>query len=283
MKMSLSSLEVEEEGQQQELPTFGQGETFSNPSSSASEDAIQKVVNLFRRNVKGKAPELSGYNSKHDGKRGHWLEKQMGISHNSQNKADLFGFEMKDDSKSKTTFGDWSADYYIFNDPQFAMTRDDFLRWFGQANESKEGRYSWSGKPCPNIRGYNSFGQKLAVDAKQTILAKYSFSRDAQYRSDTLPLHLQQEDLVLARWESASLKQKLKKFSKGWFKCLRDDGGSYYKIVFGGPIAFNDWIRAVESGDVYFDSGMFQGNPRPYSQWRASNSFWDSLIIAEYQ
>ena len=106
MKMSLSSLEVEEEGQQQELPTFGQGETFSNPSSSASEDAIQKIVNLFRRNVKGKAPELSGYNSKHDGKRGHWLEKQMGISHNSQNKADLFGFEMKDDSKSKTTFGE---------------------------------------------------------------------------------------------------------------------------------------------------------------------------------
>ena len=93
----------------------------------------------------------------------------MGISHNSQNKADLFGFEMKDDSKSKTTFGDWSADYYIFNDPQFAITRDDFLRLFGQVNKRRKGRSSWSGKPCPNIRGY-TFGQKLAVDAKPSLL-----------------------------------------------------------------------------------------------------------------
>ncbi|MGR5915634.1 hypothetical protein ACT7CS_01805 [Bacillus pacificus] len=28
---------------------------------------------------------------------------------------------------------------------------------------------------------------------------------------------------------------------------------------------------------------MYQGNKRPYSQWRASNSFWDSLIVECYE
>lgn len=32
-----------------------------------------------------------------------------------------------------------------------------------------------------------------------------------------------------------------------------------------------------------FDSGMYEGNPRPYSQWRANNNLWDSLIIESYE
>ena len=31
-------------------------------------------------------------------------------------------------------------------------------------------------------------------------------------------------------------------------------------------------------GTLFFDSGMYQGNVRPYSQWRATTGFWHSLI-----
>ena len=39
----------------------------------------------------------------------------------------------------------------------------------------------------------------------------------------------------------------------------------------------------VIQGIVFFDSGMYEGNPRPYSQWRANNNLWDSLIIESYE
>jgi hypothetical protein len=45
---------------------------------------------------------------------------------------------------------------------------------------------------------------------------------------------------------------------------------------------YNKWITLVEKEIVFFDSGMYQGNNRPYSQCRANNSFWNSLIIEIY-
>jgi hypothetical protein len=56
----------------------------------------------------------------------------------------------------------------------------------------------------------------------------------------------------------------------------------YTNIQFGKPITFESWIDLVAEGVVFFDSGMYQGNSRPYSQWRALNDFWDSLIIETY-
>jgi hypothetical protein len=44
-------------------------------------------------NIKGK-PILIKSN-KHCGSEGHWLENQMGLVHNSNNKPDIFGYEMK--------------------------------------------------------------------------------------------------------------------------------------------------------------------------------------------
>ena len=46
---------------------------------------------------------------------------------------------------------------------------------------------------------------------------------------------------------------------------------------------YNEWIELVKQGIVFFDSGMYQGNKRPYSQWRANNNFWDSLITETYE
>ena len=68
----------------------------------------------------------------------------------------------------------------------------------------------------------------------------------------------------------------------GWFKCLYDANGVYNEIVFGHPLTFDKWIDYVRLGDIFFDSGMYQGNSRNYSVWRANNTLWDSLIIHRY-
>lgn len=240
----------------------------------------EEIIRRFLNNVKGKKPDTSSYTVKHSGKEGHWLETQMGISHNASNTPDLFGFEMKNGTFSKTTFGDWSADYYIFHNSKYAITRDDFLTIFGKPNPKKDGRYSWSGEPCPKIQGYNSFGQILIVDDDNNIIIQYSFPKDQRRTKEIIvPSIMQQPDLVLAKWNSASLKKKVEqKFNnQGWFQCTKDSNGRYSDIFFGPPINFVHWIEGVKNGLIFFDSGMYHGNARNYSQWRANNKYWDSL------
>ncbi|WP_456325628.1 LlaMI family restriction endonuclease [Desulfonauticus submarinus] len=250
------------------------------------DDAIKEILKRFINNVQGKKANVTGSNKRHSGKEGHWLEKQMGIAPNSNNDADIFGFEMKKQTKAKTTFGDWTANYYIFKDKKYNLVRDDdFLPIFGKANENKDGRYSWSGEPSPKIGGYNGFGQKLVIDEKENILAIYSFSKDQREDKHSIVLsELQQEDLLIARWEkegTKGLKIKLeRKFNqKGWFRCEKNSKGIYTSIAIGSPISWKQWIENVKTGEIYFDSGMYQTNKRPYSLWRANNSFWDKLII----
>ncbi|MBI0414196.1 MAG: LlaMI family restriction endonuclease [Nitrosospira sp.] len=245
----------------------------------------QKIIDLFLVSVKGKRPDTAKSNIRHDGKDGHWLEKMMGIAANASNSPDIYGFEMKNDTTSKTTFGDWSANYYVYKDNRYNISRNDFLTIFGKPNAEKNNRYSWSGEPVPKINKINNFGQDLIVDAQKNICIRYFFSKDKRVNKDAIvPLILQQECLLIARWDAVSIKKKLEnKFKKeGWFKCLKDENGFYATIVFGDPISFNTWIKFVISGDVFFDSGMYQGNLRNYSQWRAANSFWNKQITSRY-
>ena len=79
----------------------------------------EKLIEIFKSTVKGHKPDLGGMNERHDGKKGHWLESQFNIHHNASNSADIFGYELKNETTSKTTFGDWSANEYIFNDSRF--------------------------------------------------------------------------------------------------------------------------------------------------------------------
>ena len=90
--------------------------------------------------------------------------------------------------------------------------------------------------------------------------------------------------MVLAKWYRASIKKKLEdKFNQqGWFTCKMNKSRIYSSIHFGNPMNFESWIELLEKGIVFFDSGMYQGNSRNYSQWRASTAFWDSLIIESY-
>lgn len=41
--------------------------------------AKEDIIELFRKNVKGKKPNVEGTNEKHDGRQGQWLEHQFGI------------------------------------------------------------------------------------------------------------------------------------------------------------------------------------------------------------
>lgn len=246
----------------------------------------EKIIELFLNNVKGKKPDLTGFSSGHDGKAGHWLEQKMGIAANASNQPDLFGYEMKNNTISKTTFGDWAADYYIFRDLEYGpIGRTMFLRIFGKPNPLKKMRYSWSGEPAPKIKTVNKFGQILIVDERKNINAKYYYSKDCRAdKSSIVPREMQIDDLTIARWNKDSISKKLeKKFNqKGWFKCLQDSRGFYTEIVFGNPINYESWIKLVQSGEVFFDSGMYEGNDRPYSQWRANNSLWEKLIVSRH-
>ncbi len=267
-----------------------------------------KIIDFFNKNIKGKKPDVSKQNQRHDGKFGHWLEKQFNIAANADNQADLYGYELKNQTSGKTSFGDWSANYYIFNSGNYRNifnkdlkvdNRNIFLTIFGKKNLEIEGRYSWSGEPCPNIYGFNKFGQKLVVESgNNDILAIYSFDCDQRPdKYEVVPQELQQNNLILARWYGNSvpkdkpfgvsgkcLKSKVEdKFNQnGWVTCKMNNEGVYDKICFGDPLTYDNWIEMVKKGIVFFDSGMYNQNERPYSQWRANNTLWDSLITECY-
>lgn len=249
-----------------------------------------EIVRRFKTNVYGQRFDTTQGNQRHDGRAGHWLETQMGISHNADNKADLLGYEMKNQTSSgKTTFGDWSADYYLFkcrNNPYSSLSRNQFIEIFGKPNPEKNNRYSWSGSPIPTIQTPSSWnGSRMIIDENDKIAIIYDYSADPRnHKSEIVPINLQQDNLVLASWSRAWLELKLTaKFSQnGWFKCFYNQDGIYDRIAFGEPMSFEHWLELVRTGVVFFDSGMYVGNSRNYSQWRANNNYWDSLIVREY-
>ncbi len=95
---------------------------------------------------------------------------------------------------------------------------------------------------------------------------------------------MQRDNLIIAKWNYEILKNKLeKKFNQnGWFTCLKNKNGEYEKISFGSPMNFDSWLVLFKSKKVFFDSGMYEGNIRPYSQWRASTGVWHNLITDSY-
>jgi len=253
-----------------------------------TKDVRKKIVDIYMSNVHRKKPDTTGSDPKHSGKDGHWLEKQMNVQPNASNEPDLFGYEMKTQTRNKITLGSWDPNYWMFRNPKYGITRDDFLKIFGKPNPKKGNRMSWSGSPVPKINGTNSFGMKTEIHGNSSISFVYSFSDDQREDKKSLvPKQMQVDDLEICRWASSgkkSLWEKVEnKFNQnGWFMCLRNERGAYSGIVFGIPITFETFMDYFRKGDIYFDCGMYQGNARNYCQWRASNTFWDSLIVEKY-
>jgi hypothetical protein len=181
----------------------------------------QRLIDSFRKFVKGKIPPKGA----HDGGVGHWLERQFGIQANGNNQADIYGWELKTGATGKTTFGDWTPRRTIYQKGA-PLSRTEFLHIFGAPNVLKNNRYSWSGKPSPNIKGWNDFGQRLIVDEQNNIIALYSWSKDTRSnKEEIVPTNLRVEDLELAVWPAEDMAGKVhRKFNqKGWFVCLRDE------------------------------------------------------------
>jgi hypothetical protein len=271
------------------LPSISIQSIIKNPPITDEE----KIIHIFYQNVYGKTANIQGANPRHAGSRGHWLETQMGLTPNGNNAPDLYGYEMKNATTSKTTFGDWSANYYIFKDPNIpsplnplgSFTRQDFFNAFGKPNALKNNRISWSGEPVPKINQTNTYGCTLAITADNSLVITYSYQYDQRpNKAALIPLALQTGVIILAKWDAISLKNKVEsKFNQnGWFKCETDANGVYREIVFGAPLNYMNWLNLVLSGDVFFDSGMYETNNRPYSMWRANNNLWQSLIVRRY-
>lgn len=258
-------------------------------------DIKQNIITKFNTCVKGKEIYLEGQNIKHCGKEGHWLETNMGIKHNSKNEPDINGYEMKKES-AKTTLGDFSASEYAFSkkrdlinnlnkwDNKIKLTRSEFIKTFGNPNPIKGNRYSWSGSCVPTYNNWNSNGQLLTIDKNNDIVVYYSFSKDTRAEKIDLPVFLQKDDIVIALWKSSKMRPHIeKKFNvKGFFICKKI-GNTYERICFGKPFNFDYFIECIKVKKIIFDSGMYDGNTRNYSQFRGSRSgFWNELITEEY-
>jgi len=81
----------------------------------SADEARFRIIEIYKQRVHGKVPDTSKSNQSHDGKKGHWLEDTMGSKRDASNKWDLLGYEMKTGG-SKTSFGDWGPDYFVFRD-----------------------------------------------------------------------------------------------------------------------------------------------------------------------
>lgn len=252
----------------------------------------QRIIDLFMKNIKGKKPVFEkDVNVKHDGKEGHWLEKQFGISANSSNAPDLYGYELKKDS-NKITLGDYSASEYLFsekhdklnilNDKIINFTRTEFIKYFGMKNEEKN-RYSWSGKCIPKYNIYNDCGQMLVINDNNDILVNYSYDKDTRQSKSSYKEVFLGKIIVIALWKADHLQMKIEnKFNKNGFIICKKTCDTYNKICFGKAFDYVFFIDKIKNGEIIFDSGMIENNSRPYSQFRSCGKFFHDLITEEY-
>jgi hypothetical protein len=254
----------------------------------------QYIIDLFVNNVKNKKINIKHNEKKHDGVEGHWLETQMGIKHNSKNEPDILGYEMKKESK-KITFGDFSASEYLFSKNKqeinkfnkwkenITMTRDEFIQYFGNPNKNKENRYSWSGK-CVTIYGkYNECGQKLSIDSDNNICIFYRYKKDKRIHNIEYE-YMKKSKILIAIWLKSKIEQHInKKFNCNGFFICKKENQVYSKICFGKVFDYVYFIENIKNKNIIFDSGMYCGNTRNYSQFRSSAvNFWNKLIVEEF-
>lgn len=232
----------------------------------------QEIIELFHKNVKGVPICLEG-NLAHCGKEGHWLEKRMGIIHNSKNGPDLHGYEMKT-GENVTTFIDKAPIFFL--DGKEMPKRDKSAKeayWEKYASKKNTEEKTIGGW---KINHFNTCGQKIFVDEADNIAVLYDSTQDKREPKEV------QEPHIIMQWDAEVLKRAIEtKFNQnGFFKCKKV-GKTYGKICFGKNITFDTWISAFKKGLIYHD-GYSKLNGRGRHVFRASNKFWDSFIIEEY-
>ena len=117
------------------------------------------------------------------------------------------------------------------------------------------------------------------------MVIEYSYLKDKRQEKISYQENFKtNEPIVLALWTKSKLENHiLSKFGvKGFYICKKNNENVYDKICFGKKIDFQFFKTGVENKKIILDSGMYQGNSRYYSKFRADKSFWDELIIEEY-
>ena len=242
----------------------------------------RNIIFDFENNVKGKK-FTNTRSTKFCGDEGHWLERQFGVKTNNDNAPDLDGWEMKKES-DKISFGDWRASWYLYENDDNKMTRINFIQTFGSYKNDKN-RYSWSGKVFPKYGiEYNYAGQRIRFLDNEDLVIEYSYSNDTREMKFTNKFHDKEDPVIIACWEKSKLQNHVqKKFGvKGFFICKKNKQKVYDRICFGKTIDFKFFKVELQKKNILLDSGMYQGNSRPYSQFRANKILWDTLITEEY-
>lgn len=86
---------------------------------------------------------------------------------------------------------------------------------------------------------------------------------------------------IIAYWSYESLESKITtKFNNlGTVIMKKNKLGEYIGVQFCSRIDIGVFIRELKKGIVIFDSGMYQGNSRNYSQFRAPKAFWNAITL----
>jgi hypothetical protein len=252
------------------------------------QNSLNELKHIFDKKLKGK--KYIKTNSKHCGEEGHYIEKCFGLELNAKNEPDFKGFEIKKKSK-KITFGDWSSTGYLFkqdnymksfNNIPFNITRNDYMKYFGNYNIDKK-RYSWSGRCIPKYNEWNYNGTIIVIDNNNNIYIVYSNNKDT--RNIKLPnIFTKQEYIILQYWKQENIKKFVEnKFNKHGFVIFEKNNENIYsKMLIGNTIDFKKFIELFKNNKIIFDSGMYEGNTRNYSQFRSTCNIFMELIIEEY-
>jgi hypothetical protein len=276
-------------------------EIKSEPTEIKSEPIEQEkldIIELFRKNIKGKKIELENYDKKHNGKEGHWLEKQMNIKHNSKNEPDINGYEMKKESK-KITFVDAVASEYLFSkdkkyinkkngwdDNLVNISKEQFIKFFGTQKPQKHNKYSWSGECIPTYNNWNTCGQNLIITDNNDICIFYSYSEDKRDEiKSKFPEYLKKENVLIVVWTNEKMRKHINtKFNNKGFFIIKKKDNIYNKICFGKSFNYEYFIDGIKKTNIFFDSGMSIKEKRMRSPFRSSsNKFWNELIVEEYE
>jgi hypothetical protein len=220
----------------------------------------------------------------------------MGLEPNCRNKPDIYGYEMKKESR-KITFGDFSASEYLFSQKKMTIdtfngwinnrimvSRKNFIHYFGRSNQHKNNRYSWSGRCVPTYRKWNEFGQIMEFNDNNDLCIYYLHDKDKRISKSDLPSFLMTDKkLLIVVWKKEKLEHHIdNKFNnKGFFVCKKLDD-TYERICFGKTFNFTYFVENIIKKNIIFDSGMYVGNTINYSQFRSPSNFWNLLIIEEY-
>lgn len=138
------------------------------------------------------------------------------------------------------------------------------------------------GSCVPKYNIWNNNGQILLISDNNDIVIYYSYEKDTRSKKINFPEFLKKPSKILiAIWTSEKMKFHINnKFNKKGFFICEKINNKFENIYFGDSFNFDYFIESIKNRSVYFDSGLYEGNNRNYSMFRASfNKFWDGLLI----